>query len=524
MTSDTSSKSPGGFARLLSPTLTVTIFTLMGQVVGLITQMVIAAKFGAQSVMDAFLAANTVPQYIIAILLNSLNLVFIPVFADQIAAGREEEAWTVASTIINTCLLLLTSLVFLGMLFAEPILRFTTPGLDEQSLRLASWIAIVTWPTILFTATAGLLTGIYQVRGKFGRPAAAPVLGAITNLAVIIILSRWLGVKALAIAALGSAVLQTLLLITVLHGHRRYRFQVAWGHPSVRQVLYLLIPLVLGAVIFRSTTIMERYVASMLPVGSISHLNYASRLMTLIYILISSGITAVIFPAMAADFASESMERLRQTMSLGLRMMWLLAAPATTIGIALASPLVMVIFGRGEFRPEDEVIVSSVFQVYMLALAGMSLANICGRGFYVLKDTKTPAVVGAVQTSIYIGYVWLLARYFGVTGVAWGYVLLFDISLFWQLIVIRYKMGNRGGRRVVVSFSLIALAAVLAGAASSAVKHLFTSVWMQLALGGISGFIVYGVILFKLGSAEAGMLRSATTRFFNAWGQENTSS
>ena len=75
--------------------------------------------------MDAFLAANTIPQYIIAIMLSALSFVFIPVFVDYLATGREDEAWQIASSVINLSLLVLGALVAVSILFPDAILGLT---------------------------------------------------------------------------------------------------------------------------------------------------------------------------------------------------------------------------------------------------------------------------------------------------------------------------------------------------------------------------------------------------------------
>ena len=101
--------------KIVRATLLVTVFTFVGLMVSFFTQVITASLFGAGAGMDAFLAASAVPQYVIAVLLGSLGFVFVPVFVDYLSTGRENEAWQMASSIINLSIIVLSVIVILGI-------------------------------------------------------------------------------------------------------------------------------------------------------------------------------------------------------------------------------------------------------------------------------------------------------------------------------------------------------------------------------------------------------------------------
>ena len=65
--------------QMVKSTATITFFLSLNILVGLLTQIILAAKFGARFEMDAYLAAVTLPTLIIVVLMNSLRVTFIPV-------------------------------------------------------------------------------------------------------------------------------------------------------------------------------------------------------------------------------------------------------------------------------------------------------------------------------------------------------------------------------------------------------------------------------------------------------------
>jgi putative peptidoglycan lipid II flippase len=470
---------------------------------GVLIQVAMAAYFGARSEMDAFLTANTLPQYLTAVLLSSLSFVFIPVFVDYLAQGHEEEAWRLASGIINQCALVLGVIALAGIILAEPLLRLVTPGLAEESIQVALRVARITWPTIVATGLLTLLTGIYQAQGRFGWPAMVPMLGAGVNLLVVLLLARSWGVVGVAVAATVSAVLQVVLLLPGILARQRYRLVFNWRHPGSLLILRLLLPLVLSSLMVRWTPIIDRYLASRLSEGAISHLGYASKLMTLVALLTSVGISTVVFPRMALNSADGNLQELRHTVSMSLRLMWMLVAPVMSLVIALALPVLTTMFQRGAFNPNDVQEVAKLLQVYSLALISMCLGSITGRTFSALKDTRILAIMGAVEAVAYLVYTPLLAQKFGVVGIAWGYVIYFNFSLVWQVLVIRYRTGNTGGAAVLRSFLRIGAAGVLSGAVAWGLSQMLAYPSMQLLCGGSLGLAIYLAALIWLRSEEA---------------------
>lgn len=495
--------------RLFKPTLLVTIFIMLGQGFSFITQIMITALFGADAKMDAFLAASTAPQYLMAVLIGSISFVFVPIFVDYWATERKEEAWQIASSIINLCLLVLGGLTILGMVFSDEILRIIAPGLHETSHSLAVKVALITWPGILAIALISLLTSIYQSQFRFGWPAAVPVLGAAANLILIVAFSKFWGIVGMAIATTVGLVLQVFFLLPIALRNGCYRLSLDWRHPGVLHVLALLMPLLLVNLISKSTPVVERFLASSMPEGSISHLNYAFRLFCVATLLISTGITTVMFPRMAINVSNNDITGLKHSMSSSLRFMWLAVAPAMALGIALALPLVSAAFLRGRFHAADAVAVASLLQIYLLSLSGACFGSITGRSFYALKDTRTIAIIGSIESVAYVIYTVQLANYFGAIGIVWGYVIYFNISLLWQCFILRYKTGNVGGRNIINSFVRIGLSAFFAGIVAWLLSNLSKNVWGQLLFGCIAGLLVYAVLLSTFRVTEAKVLWNA---------------
>lgn len=477
--------------------LFITVFSILSPFVTFLTQVVLASYFGATAFMDAFLAGITLPMYVVAVVLGSAVSVFIPLFIGKLAIDQERSAWQLATSVLSFTLLFTSVLALAGIVFAEPLLRMTTPGLTGEAMRVAVLVTRITWLSVPASSLTAFLTGIYQARGRFIWSSAVPVIGALINLSLLPFVIPLAGISGVAVSSTLSTVLQLLLLLPVLKG-RFHGFSTVLLDSGLKEMARLTYPMILLGILTKCTPLVERHLASGLEQGSISHLGYAFRLMSTSAFLISTGITTVAFPRMALQSALTNVKGLWQTIAGSFRMMFLVTAPTITLGAALALPLVSALFERGKFTAYDSLAVSGLLRIYLLALVATTLGNVSCRAFYAIKDTRTLAVFGTLETLAYVVYTTFLASRYGVSGIAWGYSLYFGIAICWHFGILKYRFGH-GDAEIYRSFGLIAACAITAGLAAWFIKSLLPGAWFQLSGGIAAGALVYlgALKLFK---------------------------
>src|SRR5579859_1918900 len=119
------------------------IVTLVAsRLLGWIRLSVIGAKFAGTPDLDAYLAAFRIPDTLFNLLVaGALASAFIPVFTSYLAKDREDEAWRVASSVMNAIvisLVILSGVLWLLAPWIQPVLAdFPDPAQRELSVRLA---------------------------------------------------------------------------------------------------------------------------------------------------------------------------------------------------------------------------------------------------------------------------------------------------------------------------------------------------------------------------------------------------
>jgi putative peptidoglycan lipid II flippase len=483
--------------KLAGTTILMTGSSVISLGVNLLLQVYLAFRYGARAEMDAYVAATTLPTLLITVLVASLSVVFIPVFVEYETTHSPEQAWHAASSVLNLTLLVMTLIIVMGGLFSRPIMALTVPGLPPSTLRLSVNLLYWLWPTIILNALATLLMGLYQAEHRFTITAIAPVVGTLTLLGVTVLLSSSLGIQAVAFASLVSSLVQVLCLSPTLFEPGHYRLACDLRHPAVRSVLTLLTPLVLGSVIYRATPLVERFVASSLPAGSLAHLSYGNRIALVLNTVFVSGIATTLFPSMAQEAAARDFPKLRQTVARGQRMLMLFLFPAIALLWALRVPFLAVFLQRGQFMPQDTQAVAAILPWYLLAVVGGALGTLVGRVYYVLKDTRTPVILGLVEVAAYVLYLPWLARLYGAPGVALANAVYFSAALLVGALVIFYKLGAVGGSNLLRASARLALVSGMAGMVAYGFGRWFGGkTILALVGGGLVGGGVYFAVLY----------------------------
>jgi putative peptidoglycan lipid II flippase len=402
----------------------IMIATLVAsRVLGWLRLSVIGAFFGGTTDLDAFIAAFKIPDAIFGLLVaGALASAFIPVFTGYLAKEREQEAWHVASSVLNSLLLLLIGASAL-MWFAAPLLVPTiiAPGFAQRPDELALTIDLTRLMLLspIFMGLSALTTGILNSYRQFLSSAVAPLVYNAVIILFTFFASPFLGIHAVATGVVVGALVMWLVQLPELTFRRtRYSFSLDLGHPGVRDVLRLAGPrtVALGAV--QIVFFVDTILASGMATGSLAALNYAFNLLMLPLGVFSIAISAAVFPTLSHYASIGDVNRMRQSVQQAIRWILFLTLPTAILMIVLRRPIVNLLFQYGSFGPELREATQEVFLYYSLGLAGHALVQILARAYYANRDTSTPLALTLISIGMNVVLDVLLAPILGVKGLA----------------------------------------------------------------------------------------------------------
>ncbi len=184
--------------------------------------------------------------------------------------------------------------------------------------------------------------------------------------------------------------------------------------------------------------------------------------------------------------------------------MLLLNVPATVGLVVLATPIVRLLFERGQFLPSDTAATASVLQCYAVGLVGYAAARIASPVFYALGQHRVPVAVSTASVGVNVLASLLLVNVMGVRGLALGTsiaALAHGLSAVWLL---RRRLQGIGGVRMIWTLGKVALASTVMAAVVVAVDR-----WSVLLAPGGSLVAQAARLSVAIGLGVAALVLSA---------------
>jgi putative peptidoglycan lipid II flippase len=418
----------------------VTACTCVALGLNLLCGMAIAAAFGAGARFDVYLAATTLPAFIIGIVSNALSFVFIPVYAEY-RNHSQEEAQVVVNSFMNLLLALSIAICGIGFVFANWIVRNLTPGLAEEQIARTALFLRWLLPTITLTVANELMASLSYSTGRFVVPSLCKIIQPLLTLVFILELADRMDTFSLVLATLTATLIQSAVLAaaTSLSGAMRYSAAFVFRHEGVAKMLKLMTPLVLGMMFYRIVPVFDRWLASQLPEGSISVLGYATKLTSALPAIIGSGLSLAIFPVMAKHATVGEWSGVRDIISKAVRMLLFLSIPIAVSLAAFGRPVIQMIFEHGAFTEDVTRLTYYAFSIYLASVPAMIVGSVIAQGFYVLQDMTTPILVGIGETVFYIFICIVLIPLLGYLSMPVTYAIYFNLSV----LVTGYLVGKK---------------------------------------------------------------------------------
>jgi putative peptidoglycan lipid II flippase len=414
---------------VLRPSHTHTAFTgsillaassLLSSIIGLGRGKFIAWLFGAGPQTDAYIAAFRLPDLMNNILVGgAVSITFVTILNRYRESNEEAEGERVLFTVLNLMTLVLTAATIVLMFLAAPFIRFTNHGFTDAQVVLCAHMTRILLPAQIFLFIGSIFSATLQFRKQFLYQAITPILYNLCIIASGVLLHRQLGVSSLAIGATTGFLLGSFVLNAygAARAGVRYQFGIDLRHPGLRLWLHMTLPLMFGFTLPFLDQYFTGYYASNVA-GAITRLANAKQIFSAPMSMLAQAAGVASLPFFAQlwakgkhyEFAIGVADSVSRVVALGL-----LAASAM---IALAQPIVGLIFGGGRFTPKDVRQTALFFALYALSLFLWSAQAIYARSFYAAGITWLPMLASTIITLVAFPLYGLGYRWHGAAGLA----------------------------------------------------------------------------------------------------------
>lgn len=388
------------------------VATFLSRIAGLVREQAFAFFFGAGAWTDAFNVAFRIPNLLRDLFAEgAMSSAFVPTFNATLKQDGKERAFRLMRLALNALFVLVGLLTLIGIVFAPEIVQLLAPRFTDQPEKFAATVLMtrIMFPFLLIISWAAVAMGCLNSLGDFFLPAIAPVFFNLGLILAGFTLCPWastLGypsIVGMSVGALLGGLLQMAIQFPALWRHG-FRFGLDWDRrdPGLRRIVNLIIPGTMGLAATQINVAISTILATSQGDGAVSWLNYAFRLMQLPLGIFGVAIAQATLPVISRQAASGERDEMRGTIAESLKLTGFVNITATFALIALADPIIRILFERGRFGPADTLATAQALQVYAVGLFFFSAIKVLGPAFYALNNASTPvrASIASVLSNI----------------------------------------------------------------------------------------------------------------------------
>jgi putative peptidoglycan lipid II flippase len=348
---------------------------------------------------DAFIVAFKIPNLLRRISAEgAFSQAFVPILGEYKTQRGFDDTHALINRVATWLGLILVVVTLLGMLAAPFIVTLIAPGFQASPAKMQLTVELlrITFPYIFFISLVSMAGGVLNTYNKFGIPAFTPVWLNVSMIVAVLFFADFFAepIKVLAWAVFVGGFLQLIFQVPFLKQIGLLpRLDFKRDDEGVWRILKLMGPALLGVSVAQISLILNTIFASFLATGSVSWLYYADRLMEFPAGVLGVALGTILLPSLSKAYASQDEREYKQLLDWGLRLTFILAAPAAVALAILAKPLVCTLFYYGKFTPTDVVMTQQALVAYSIGLLGMILVKILAPGFYACQNIKTPVKV-----------------------------------------------------------------------------------------------------------------------------------
>lgn len=375
---------------ITNATILVMIGTIAAKFLGFFRELLIAYKYGAGNISDAFLLTNGIPSMIFVSIGTAIGINYIP-FCQNLKDKKEQDKFT--SNLLNITFVILLMGCILVNLFPKQILKIFATGLPDETEKYAVTMLRIVMFSIIPIIGSHLFQAYSQIKGQFHTTAW---FGVITNI-VIIGTTLISTEQTYYLLSVGTILANTVGMLVIIYGVKKDGYQYFRLFKPfdnyIKMLVILTLPLVVEDVASSMSLLVDRNLASFLDSGTISALSYAGTLGNIAGTMISGPVITASFPVFSKLIAENRRNEFEAEFRKYSNVICFFLCPISIAMLFHAKDIVQFIFEHGRFGNTASQIVWESMACYAIGVIPLGLQTYLIRGYYAMQDTKTPVKI-----------------------------------------------------------------------------------------------------------------------------------
>jgi putative peptidoglycan lipid II flippase len=423
------------------------VATFLSRIAGLAREQVFAYFFGAGIWTDSFNVALRIPNLLRDLFAEgAMSAAFVPTFNIVLKKDGREAAFRLTNLLATAIMIILGVIIVFGIIFTPYLVRLLAPEFEAnpEQFEVTILMTRIMFPFLVAISLAAIAMGILNSIGEFFIPAIAPaflsfsmIIGAFT----LCPLAEYLGMQPIVGMAMGAmlgGIFQFLIQwIRLWREGYRFRPAIDMKHPGLQRVFKLIVPGTIGLGATQMNVAVSTILATSEGAGAVSWLLFGFKVMQLPMGIFGVAIAQATLPVFSRMAADDDRQGMAKTVSDSVKLTGFINIFCCMALLALANPIIRILFQHGRFTPEDTVATATALRAFAVGLFFTAVVKVLGPMFYALNRARIPVAASFVSmiTNIILnlalvgplGY-WGLAVGSSVAAVLNSVILYFMIS------------------------------------------------------------------------------------------------
>lgn len=351
--------------RLVNQILVVGVFTVVVKLVGLGRDVLLASTYGAGTQLDQLFLALVLPVFAINVLGGSVKSAFVPVFAKLYIENPENARSFLAATQTKLALVFgsTTVLLLLGYLAYSQLLASHSTSISDHST------AIILLVSIIPACFAQVFAATLNARQVLWLPSLTPLLAPLALAAVLILSPIVPPISWLAVSILVGYLIELLLLGVATKWIGLFSWpRFGGGTAEFKQFSQEYLVMIYGAATLSLVNVVDNFMASALPAGSVTSLNLGIKFTAALMTLMTLAVGTAVFPRFSGLVAEANYSALSHLVRKITRALALITTTLTLLLVLFSEQIIYLLFAHGSFDLASVSSVSAVQIAYALQI------------------------------------------------------------------------------------------------------------------------------------------------------------
>lgn len=422
---------------ILNMALWLTIITAIVKMISFLREIVVSAYFGTSLQSDAYSFSFNLINVVFLLISTYLVTTYGPAFIKMREEKNLNKSIKFTNNIINTIAIISFCITLIGIIFAPIIVKVIAPTYEGSQLELNIIVLRMMFLMLPFISIAAVFSSFLNAQNSYFGPQLVWLPGSLLIIFSCFIMGSKYGIGSIVFATVIGSIMQILIQLPWSRKYFKYKFYFNLKDEELKYTFKLALPAFLGTFFGSISIVVDRFLISNLTVGSMSALDFASKLNALLISLLLVPITTILFTQIAENISKKQFESVNNMLNQSIQIVCFLLFPIVVTSYFIPFDIVEVVYERGEFDRNATNLTGEAFKYLILGLLSQGIFNIIANFFYAIQKTRIPMICGSIGIVFNIIFSIIFSKTMGIGGIALGTSLGFLIALL--LIIVALK-------------------------------------------------------------------------------------